>query len=111
MSYCVSLTIRTSNDDLEPGAWATIWSETITSNLAPMWREAGLDLAECHGQNAGECEASIRAAADAIERDVMRFAKLSPANGWGDLPGCVAFLRRLSLKCRQRPLCTIYIHR
>lgn len=66
-----------------------------TSNCAPMWREAGADLAEYHGKTAGECMPSLRAAIELLKADPDRFRAMDPPNGWGSYDSLVPALERL----------------
>jgi hypothetical protein len=93
---------------------ADIWLEAdccsahdhnITHNLAPMFREAGVDW---HEYRDGEQHASVllREVAHALTRmadEPARFKALNPPNGWGNYDGALAFLVRLAVDCLRHP--------
>ena len=66
-----------------------------TSNCGPMWRAAGIDLAECHGRDAGRCAEELRAAINTLKADPARFQAMNPPNGWGSFDTLVPALEEL----------------
>lgn len=91
MSYDIRLTIDTGGS--EP---ATVWDGwNYTSNIAPMWRHAGADLAEFHGKKAGECAPLLAAAIERMEADPETYLAMNPPNGWGSYEGLLRALRDL----------------
>ena len=72
-------------------------SINMTSNVAPMWRLAGADLAAMKGKPASEVKLIL---ADAIRIMLLhpeKFKALNPENYWGDYEGCVKFLVDLAI--------------
>ena len=104
MSYWVYLRINTGgrND-------AEIYSRNMTSNVAPMWRKAGIDLQECDGKPVTDVLPVLRAAVAAINdpSEYAAYKALEPSNGWGDYAGAVQFLEELLRACEDNPACTV----
>jgi hypothetical protein len=76
-----------------------------------MWRAAGVNLAEHHGQHAGVVAHGLAAAIRALEADPATFEAMNPANGWGDYTGCVDALKQLLHQYQAHPLATVQVHR
>lgn len=74
-----------------------------TSNVAPMWRRAGCDLAELADKPASEVRESLWQALEAMRRDPDLYRAMNPPNGWGNYEGCVQFLAELWQACEQHP--------
>lgn len=74
-----------------------------TSNMAPAWREAGVDLAEFHGKTCGELADALTVSIDLMEKDRDEYARLfdSP-NGWGSIETLIPALKALQRQCSQR---------
>lgn len=66
-----------------------------TSNCAPMWRAAGVDLAAFDGRTAAECAKPLGEAIAAMEADPERFKAMNPRNGWGSYDSVLDALREL----------------
>lgn len=79
----------------------------MTSNVAPMWRAAGADLAEFHGKRAKDCIPGLDTAVAAMASDPARFEAMNPPNGWGSYTGCLAFLRELRQQFAEHPDATV----
>lgn len=82
-----------------------------TSNVAPMWRRAGADLADFHGRTAGECRPLLAAAIAAMEGDPATYKAMDPPNGWGDYAGCVDAMNRLDRIFKFHPAATVRVSR
>jgi hypothetical protein len=106
MSYDVSLYINTGGD-----SEAEVFWRNMTSNVAPMWRKAGADLADFAGKTAGDCVADLQAAIRAMEAEPETYRAMNPANGWGDYEGCLDFLKSIRDACATHPACTVHISR
>jgi len=107
MSYDISLQIDTGGE--EP---ATVWGGwNYTSNCVPMWCEAGADLADFDGKQAGQCAEILATAIVAMEEDMPRFRAMNPPNGWGDADRLVKRLYALLAAFRQHPLATVSVYR
>ena len=77
--------------------------ENMTSNVAPMWREAGCDLRDLKGKKGSE---AVKPLCDAINRmmaDPEKYKAMNPANGWGDYEGCLNYLRGCHDACYANP--------
>lgn len=98
MSYDVYLEIDTGAD--EP---VEITSFNYTTNCAPMWREAGIDLRECTGAPCSEAAGPIADAVKRMEADPDTYKAMNPPNGWGDYDGALNFLRNIAAACTQHP--------
>lgn len=103
MSYDVSLTINTGRNPVE------VCSINITSNVAPMWRHAGANLADMDGWPATRAAPVIAEAIARMEADPAAYEALNPANGWGDSDGCLTFLREIHAACLAHPRCALEV--
>lgn len=106
MSYDVYLMIDTGGP--EPYTFGD-WN--YTSNCAPMWREAGADLAEFHGKLAGECAPILEKAIDVMRREPERFKAMNPPNGWGDYDSVIDRLVYLVEMLEAHPKATVVVSR
>lgn len=59
------------------------FSTNYTSNMGPAWREAGAQIHEWDGKKASECSSQLAGAIAVIKKDIPRFKKFEPNNGWG----------------------------
>lgn len=105
MSYDIWLEIDTGG--AEPAQIDT--SRNMTSNVAPMWRKAGAELAEFHGRPAGEVLPLLRVAVAAMEDDPEPYRAMNPANGWGSYETCLGFLRDLVADFAAHPRATVVV--
>jgi len=78
----------------EPGG---IDSINMTSNVAPMWRLAGADLAAMNGMDTVRARIMLAGAVHAMLLRPEDFKKLNPENGWGDYEGTVQYLMKLCI--------------
>jgi hypothetical protein len=83
----------------------------MTSNVAPMWRLAGADLAEFHGQYAGNVLHLLDKAIADMAANPDKYTPLNPSNGWGDYDGCLAFLRELRAEFVRHPQAKVQVSR
>ncbi|MGH3549017.1 MAG: hypothetical protein ACRDQU_13080 [Pseudonocardiaceae bacterium] len=104
MSYWVYLVI----DGPEP---ACLTGRNMTSNVAPMWRRAGADLAEFDGCAAAEVLPALRTAIAAMEDHQAAYKAMNPPNGWGDYASCLEFLCELVLDFTAHPKATVVVSR
>lgn len=107
MSYDVYLSIDTGGP--EPALVTD--GRNMTSNVSPMWRLAGADIAAFHGRTAGECLPQLREAIERMETDPAPFRALNPANGWGSYETCLRFLRELAEDFVAHPKATVEVSR
>jgi hypothetical protein len=84
-------------------------SHNMTSNVAPMWRHAGCDLAEAHGRTAGEMLPTLTAAIEKMRAEPAVYRAMNPPNGWGSYENCLAFLERLRADWAAHPKATIAV--
>lgn len=107
MSYDIWLNIDTGGP--EP---ATVWSEfNFTSNVAPMWRAAGADLAEFDGKRAGDCALILAGAIAELEGDPAKYRAMDSPNGWGTYDHLLPALRKLLAGFQQHPSTTVVVWR
>lgn len=108
MSYWVTLTIDTGG----PADVGVTEGRNMTSNVAPVWRAAGADLAEMDGKRAGECLPLLESAVACIDEHPGRFSSLVLGDGtWGTVGGCRNYLAKLAEDCRKHPLATVRVSR
>lgn len=105
MSYDVHLLAPTGGEPVE-AYWAN-----MTSNVAPMWRAAGCDLAAFDGASATALADNLVPAIAAMESNPETFKAMNPPNGWGDYDGCLRFLRELRDACRLYPATEVRVSR
>lgn len=91
MSYDVWLEVDAGGP--EPLRVGPDWN--CTSNLARMWRAAGIDLQLCDGRDAGGCAEGLEAALVNLRADPDRFRAMDPPNGWGSYDKLVPHLEEL----------------
>lgn len=106
VSYDVTLYVSTGGDSEVEAFW-----RNMTSNVAPMWRKAGADLASFADKRASECVADLEVAIKAMEADPATYRAMNPENGWGDYDGCLDFLKSIREACVTHPACTVHISR
>ncbi len=107
MSYDIYLTIDTGGPEhaLVTDGW------NYTSNCAPMWRQAGADLATFHARKAGDCLPVLDAAIAAMRADPDTFRKMDPPNGWGSYDSLLPQLEALAEDLRRHPNATVAVSR
>lgn len=86
-------------------------SLNMTSNVAPMWRKAGADIADFDGQLAGDMLPALRAAIAEMEDNPTTYRAMNPPNGWGSYEVCLRFLRRLVEDFAQHPKAIVKVWR
>lgn len=102
MSYDVDLVIDTGGA-LPKADWPAVYQDNYTSNVTPMWRKAGLDLAAMDGWSAVAAAPVLATTVAVMTADPQTYKAMEPDNGWGDYPGALAFLLRLLAACREHP--------
>jgi len=107
MSYDLYLTIDTGSDERA----LVVECGNMTSNVAPMWRLAGANLAEFAGKTAADCLPLLRAAVASMEDNPAPYLELNPPNGWGSYDTCLEYLRGLVRHFAAHPLCTVEVSR
>lgn len=75
----------------------TIDSINMTSNVAPMWREAGIDLAGMKGMSAEQVRPMLAHAIYNMLTSPSKYKAMNPENGWGDYDSCVKYLVALAI--------------
>lgn len=107
MSYDVWLEIDTGGP--EPAAVSD--SRNMTSNVAPMWRKAGCDIAKWHGRSALYFGETLARAIQVIEDDLAAYTEMNPDNEWGDVNSCLDFLHELRSDCVANPKAIVRVWR
>ena len=92
----------------------TVFEQNITSNLAPMWRKAGIYLSEWGYSKRPEDTAAVfieplETAVTAMRADPETYRALNPPNGWGDYEGALQFLEDLLSAAKANPEARIYV--
>lgn len=107
MSYDIWLEIDTGGPEK-----ATVWDDfNFTSNVSPMWRAAGVDLAEHHGKKAGDVAPELEAAIKELEANPVKYSAMNSPNGWGRYEHLVPRLKGLLAGYRANPLATVVVSR
>lgn len=102
MSYAISIECPTCGN--EP------FDSSITTNLAPMWRAAGIDFRDGYsGRPASNLITPLDIAIATLEADPDRFRAMNPENGWGDYDGLLDALRKLRDACRRVPTAVVAV--
>lgn len=107
MSYDIYLQMDTGGP--KPRDLGYDWN--YTSNCAPMWREAGADLAEFDGKLAGECEPILAAALVVLRAEPERFRAMNSPNGWGTYDRLLPKLEQLRAIFADNPKATVKVWR
>ncbi len=107
MSYDVWLVIDTGG----PQPVEVTVGRNMTSNVGPMWRLAGADLAEFHGRIAGDVLPLLDAAITDMRSNPAKYRALNPANGWGNYERCLDFLRGLRADFENHPRAIVQVSR
>lgn len=105
MSYDIWLEVDLGGP--EPLSVGESWN--YTSNCSPMWHAAGIDLAECHGRDAGGCAEGLGAALVQLKADPARFQAMDPPNGWGSYATLVPALEQLLRLFESAPRATVRV--
>lgn len=82
-----------------------------TSNCAPMWGEAGADLAAFHGKPARECEPLLCDAIIRMRLHPEKYLAMNPKNGWGSYETLLPKLEALLEAFREAPDARVYVSR
>jgi len=107
VSYEIGLTIDTGGP--EHALLDFDWN--FTSNVAPMWRHAGADLASFEGRTAGDCLAVLDSAIAHMKANPSVYRAMDPPNEWGSYADLVPALDRLAGGFRANPRATVWVHR
>lgn len=77
-------------------------SLNMTSNVAPVWRAAGCDIAEFDGKSTTDLAAALTPAIARIEAHPRSFDEFVRGDGtWGTVESALGFMRGLSDLCQQ----------
>jgi hypothetical protein len=106
MSYDIYLEADTGGPEL-----VEVWSRNHTSNTAPMWRAAGVDLAEFHGRKASDLAPVVAEALMRMQAAPATYRKYDAPNGWGTYATTCAFLEAIQDACALHPNTTVRISR
>lgn len=83
-------------------AGTCVW-HNMTSNVAPMWRHAGIDISEWQDKRAHEVIDALKQAIDSMQSDPETYRAMNPSNGWGSYETCLEFLQELYVDFRTYP--------
>jgi hypothetical protein len=95
--------------DGTPGGYATVYDRNYTSNVSPIWRAAGVNLAELDGKAAREVIGPLRDALAAMAADPARFEAMNPENGWGGFDGAFGVILELWIVAMRFPYATLRV--
>lgn len=104
MSYDVHVNCHTCGNDL-------VRQTNMTSNLSKMWTEAGAPLKDFDGKTAFEVLPLLQRAIESLTDDALYYQQFVPDNGWGDLKGCIEYLKGLRDACAKEPFATVAVCR
>jgi hypothetical protein len=108
MSYDICLEIDTGGDEPAPVADCG----NMTSNVAPVWRHAGADLAEFHGRRAGDCLGELGEALRRLKAAPRAYDHLVRGGGeWGTVESAIEYLTDLERQFRLHPNTTVRVSR
>lgn len=100
MSYDVYLVVQSGDNEL-----ADVWARNMTSNVAPFWREIGVDLTgELNGKPGGTIVGVLREALLKYNRTkyLVDYDDFIRGDGkWGNVPIALEFLEELSVACKR----------
>lgn len=91
MGYDISLKADMGNGMVKVGCLE--WN--YTSNCSPMWKEAGIDLAEFDGIAASSLVPELSKALQALIDDPSKYEAMNPDNGWGSYVTLIVRLKEL----------------
>lgn len=108
MSYDVWLTIDTGGD--EPAMVADCGN--MTSNVGPVWRHVGADVAEFHGKRAADCLDLVTEGLRRLRVAPRSFDHLVRGGGeWGTVESAIEYLTQLERDFRAHPSATVAVSR
>jgi hypothetical protein len=108
VSYDLWLTIDTGGD--EPATVADCGN--MTSNVAPVWRAVGADLAEFDGKLAADCLPLVETALKQLSAGPRAFDHLVRGDGtWGTVESAIEYLAGLERDFRAHPKATVVVSR
>jgi hypothetical protein len=108
MSYDVSLHIDTGGE--EPACIG--WGRNMTSNVAPVWRAVGADVAEFDGKKAVDCLPPVVEGLRRLRITPRAYDHLVRGGGeWGTVESAIEFLYELEQDFRANPLATVSVSR
>lgn len=105
MSYDVDLITKTG-----PESSVVAYSINMTSNVAPVWRAAGLELKEFHERPVLDLTAAIDEALPTIMPNPKGFEQFVRGGGeWGTVDSCIHFLTMLKLHGEKHQYTTVRV--
>lgn len=105
MSYDVTLKIQTG-----PDQWFIVYDINMTSNVAPVWRTAGIHLEDFDGKPVLELVEAINDALPNIMRSPESFEPLVRGGGeWGTVDSAIHFLTMLKLHGEKHQYTTVSV--
>ena len=88
-----------------------LYDDNITSNLNPMWRQAGVyDALHLDGKIAQEILPVLRQGLADMQAKPEVYKALNPENGWGDYEGAIDFLQNLIAACQKFPKACVFVN-
>lgn len=109
MSYDICATAQIDLGGPEPYTVTTLGYWNYTSNCGPMWRAAGVDLAEFDGKTAGECLAKLQPAIDELKTNPAKYRAMDPPNGWGSYDTLLPALAELAQAFAAAPVAIVSV--
>lgn len=81
------------------------WSDNYTSNVTPMWKEAGVydALYFSEGKTTAEVVIAVSKGVLDMEENPEKYRAMNPPNGWGDYDSALKFLQEFLIECAEDP--------
>lgn len=89
---------------------STTFDANITSNVAKMWRAAGIDFLDYNEKPVWEMIHALREAVKDMEEWPSKYEAMNPENGWGSFPVCLEFMRNILAACEKNPMAKLSVN-
>jgi len=86
------------------------WSN-YTSNMSPMWKDAGIDLVDFNGRPAADLDRALTPVLSVLRADPGRWRAYDAPNGWGTYASALEWLDGILAACREHPDAVVRVSR
>ena len=86
------------------------WSN-YTSNMSPMWKDAGIDLVDFNGRPAADLDRALTPVLSTLRADPERWRAYDAPNGWGSYASALDWLDGILAACREHPDAVVRVSR